>query len=30
VLGGAFSGVFVKAADRMVDAFCDRARALRS
>lgn len=30
MLGGAFSGVFVKAADRMVDAFCDRARALES
>jgi len=28
VLGGAFSRVFVKAADRMVDAFCERARAL--
>lgn len=25
LLGGAFSSVFVKAADRMVDAFCERA-----
>jgi len=28
LLGSAFSGVFVKAADRMVDAFCQRARLL--
>ncbi len=28
VLGSAFGGIFVKAADRMVDAFCARARAL--
>ncbi len=28
LLGGAFSGIFVKAADRMVDAFCERARTL--
>jgi len=28
LLGGAFSSVFVRAADRLVDAFCDRARAL--
>ncbi|MFW6094138.1 MAG: type II toxin-antitoxin system RatA family toxin [Pseudomonadota bacterium] len=25
-LGGAFSGVFARAADRLVDAFCERAR----
>jgi len=30
LLGGAFNSVFVKAADRMVDAFCARARALHS
>jgi ribosome-associated toxin RatA of RatAB toxin-antitoxin module len=28
LLGSAFGGIFVKAADRMVDAFCLRARAL--
>lgn len=28
LLGSAFGGIFVKAADRMVDAFCIRARAL--
>jgi ribosome-associated toxin RatA of RatAB toxin-antitoxin module len=28
LLGGVFSSVFVKAADRLVDAFCDRARSL--
>lgn len=28
LVGSAFGGVFVKAADRMVDAFCARARAL--
>jgi len=28
LLGSAFGGVFVKAADRMVDAFCVRARSL--
>lgn len=27
LLGSAFGGIFVKAADRMVDAFCERARA---
>ena len=30
LLGSAFGGIFVKAADRMVDAFCVRARALHS
>jgi len=30
VLGSAFTGIFVKAADRMVDAFCVRAQALQS
>lgn len=30
LLGSAFGGIFVKAADRMVDAFCIRARALHS
>ena len=28
LVSGAFAGVFVKAADRMVDAFCERARTL--
>jgi ribosome-associated toxin RatA of RatAB toxin-antitoxin module len=30
LLGSAFGGIFVKAADRMVDAFCTRAQALNS
>jgi ribosome-associated toxin RatA of RatAB toxin-antitoxin module len=30
LLGATFGGIFVKAADRMVDAFCVRAQTLHS